>query len=82
MGLNGRLARGEGSAETARKGTRRAWFGAGFVDCPVFDRYRLGAGHAHQGAAFVEERETTTLVGPGGRFEVNDYGMLIIHVAA
>ena len=48
----------------ARKGMRRAYFGKdGMHDCPVFDRYRLGAGHAHKGAAFVEERETTTLIG-------------------
>jgi N-methylhydantoinase A len=77
-----RLARAAGGIDAARKGSRRAWFGAGtgYLECPVFDRYRLGAGHAHDGAAFVEERETTTLVGPGGGFEVNDYGMLVVHV--
>ena len=79
-----RLARAAGGMEAARKGARRAWFGAGtgYLECPVYDRYRLGAGHAHEGAAFVEERETTTLVGPGGGFEVNEYGMLVVHVAA
>lgn len=78
-----RLARAAGGVAGARKGTRRAWFGAGtgYLECPVFDRYRLGAGHAHDGPAFVEERETTTLVGPGGGFEVNDYGMLVVDVA-
>ena len=77
-----RLAPATDGVETARKGTRRAWFGraAGHVDVPVFDRYRLRAGHSHRGAAFVEERETTTLVGPGGGFEVNEYGMLVVHV--
>ncbi len=66
----------------ARKGTRRAWFGgAGHVDCPVFDRYRLAAGHRHEGAAFVEERETTTVIGPGGGFEVEAHGMLVVKVA-
>ena len=78
-----RSAPATGSVLDAKKGVRRAWFGmsAGHFDCPVFDRYRLGAGHAHQGTAFVEERETTTLIGPGGSFEVSDYGMLIVHVA-
>lgn len=77
-----RLARATESIEAACKGTRRAWFGknVGHLDVPVFDRYRLRAGHAHQGAAFVEERETTTLIGPGGSFDVNDYGMVAVHV--
>ena len=72
----------EGDVMQARKGMRRAYFGKdGMHDCPVFDRYRLGAGHAHKGAAFVEERETTTLIGPAGGFTVNEYGMLVIDVA-
>ncbi|GEP58925.1 hydantoinase/oxoprolinase family protein [Reyranella soli] len=66
----------------ARKGSRRAYFGKdGMHDCPVFDRYRLGAGHVYKGAAFVEERETTTLIGPAGGFSVNEYGMLVVDVA-
>jgi N-methylhydantoinase A/oxoprolinase/acetone carboxylase beta subunit len=66
----------------ARKGMRRAYFGKeGMHDCPIFDRYRLGAGHAYKGAAFVEERETTTLIGPAGGFTVNEYGMLVVDVA-
>ena len=27
------------------------------------------------------DEAATTLVGPGGGFEVNDYGMLVVHVA-
>jgi len=78
-----RLAPATGDVMQARKGSRRAWFGAaGYVDCPVFDRYKLGAGHAYTGAAFVEERETTTVIGPGSSFEVNEYGMLVVHVSA
>jgi N-methylhydantoinase A len=77
-----RLPLAQGDASQAIKGRRRAWFGAaGFVDCPVFDRYRLAAEHAHQGPAFVEERETTTVIGVGGGFHVNEYGMLVICVA-
>lgn len=77
-----RLSPAQGDVSQAAKGSRRAWFGAaGFADCPVFDRYRLAAGHAHAGAAFVEERETTTVIGPGGEFRVNEYGMLVIRVA-
>jgi N-methylhydantoinase A len=72
----------KGDVLEARKGSRRAYFGKdGMHDCPVFDRYRLGAGHAYKGAAFVEERETTTLIGPAGGFSVNEYGMLVVDVA-
>jgi N-methylhydantoinase A len=71
-----------GDVLQARKGVRPAYFGKdGMHDCPVFDRYRLGSGHTHKGAAFVEERETTTLIGPAGGFTVNDYGMLVVDVA-
>ena len=77
-----KLAKAADDVSQARKGTRRAWFGgAGYVDCPVFDRYRLAAGHRHEGAAFVEERETTTVIGPGGGFEVEAHGMLVVKVA-
>ena len=76
-----KLAAAAGGIESARKGTRRACFGsAGYLECPVFDRYKLGAGHGYAGAALVEERETTTVVGPGGEFSVNEYGMLMIDV--
>lgn len=76
-----RAAHVPGDVMQARKGMRQAYFGKdGLHDCPVFDRYRLGAGHEHTGAAFIEERETTTLIGPGGRFSVNEYGMLVIDV--
>jgi N-methylhydantoinase A/oxoprolinase/acetone carboxylase beta subunit len=77
-----RLPAARADIMAARKGTRSAWFGdGGRVECPVFDRYRLAAGHAYAGACFVEERETTTVVGLGGRLAVNDYGMLVIDVA-
>jgi N-methylhydantoinase A len=64
----------------ALKGRRRAYFGkrVGFIDCPVYDRYRLEAGHRAPGPAFVEERETTTVIGAGAAFEVDRYGVLVI----
>jgi N-methylhydantoinase A len=70
--------------EEARKGTRRAYFGKhlGLVVCPVYDRYRLAAGHAAPGPAFIEERETTTLVGAGARFCVDRHGILVIDLEA
>ena len=65
------------SADTARKDTRRAWFGETAHDCPVYDRYALAAGTAIEGPALVEERESTCVIGPGETARVDDAGNLI-----
>ena len=56
-----------GDAESARKGTRRAYVPeqGGMTDVAVYDRYRLGPGATFTGPAIVEERESTTVIGPG-----------------
>ncbi len=76
------LPRAAGSVLDARKGSRSVFFGErqGKVDCPVFDRYRLQVGHRHEGAALIEERETTMVVGPGGAFSVDRFGVLQVEV--
>jgi N-methylhydantoinase A len=69
-------------AGSALKGSRPVYFpeAGGFVDCPVYDRYRLGSGAAVAGPAVVEERETTVVLLPGDRASVDEYGNLVIHV--
>ena len=71
-----------GSAERARKGTRRAWVpeGKGFVEVPVYDRYALASGHTFAGPAIVEERESTVVVGAGGLARVDEWGTMIVEV--
>ena len=49
-----------------------------FVECPVYDRRRLGAGHVIAGPAVVEQFDSTTLIHPGQRAEVDDLGFLLI----
>ncbi len=73
-------ARGAGDA---RKGSRRVYFpeSSGFVDCPVYDRFRLGPGATVAGPAVIEERETTAVLLPGDRAAVDEHGNLIMHVA-
>jgi N-methylhydantoinase A len=70
---------GGGGAETAVKARRRAYFAetGGFVDTPVYDRYRLARGTEFTGPAVVEEREATTVIGPGGRCAV-DAGLALV----
>ena len=50
----------------------------GFVDCPIYDRYRLTAGTTFTGPAVVEESESTIVVLPGCRAEVDRFGNLVV----
>jgi len=61
------------------KGTRKAYFAeaGGFVETPVYDRYALAAGMTLTGPAMVEERESTAVIGHGGRARV-DAGLALI----
>ncbi len=76
------IAGGGNTEATAHKGTRRAYFDdpAGFVDCPVYDRYRLRTGQEIEGPALIEERESTCVLGHGDRVVVDASGNLIATV--
>jgi N-methylhydantoinase A len=50
----------------------------GYVDCPIYDRYGLGAGARLAGPAVVEEFDSTTVVHPGYGLRVDEHGNLII----
>ncbi len=65
-----------------RKGSRPVWFGDGFRDTPVFDRYALRQGMEIAGPAIVEERESTTIVFPGDTLRIDQAGNLRIAIAA
>jgi N-methylhydantoinase A len=73
-----------GDAAAARKGARRAFMpeSGGMTDVPVYDRYRLGPDATFTGPAIVEERESTTVIGPGARVSVDAEGNLTVEVAA
>jgi N-methylhydantoinase A len=51
---------------------------AGFVECPIYDRRRLERGHVITGPAVIEQFDSTTLLHPGQRAEVDDLGSLLI----
>ncbi len=72
----------EAGESSARKPGRRAWFPEtdGWIDTPVYDRYRLAPGHCLRGPAIVEERESTTVLPPGVTATVDDYASLIVSV--
>ena len=77
------LSKAAATGTEARKAVRRAFFPevGGFVECPIYDRYRLAAGAAIHGPAVVEERESTTVLPPGASATVDDYANLICGVA-
>ncbi len=72
----------EGDLEAARIGTRKACFnpGKGYVETPVYERDALGLGARVGGPAIVAQADTTTVVYPGQRVEVDESGNLVIHV--
>jgi N-methylhydantoinase A len=65
------------------KGHRRAYFpeAGGYVECPVYDRYALGAGVTILGPAIVEERESTTVLPPDVSATVDEYANLVAVLA-
>ena len=68
--------------EDARKGMRPVYFAEaeGYVDCPVFDRYRLFEGVELEGPAIIEERESTVVVGPRARVAADPYLNLVMTI--
>ena len=66
--------RGEaGYPGAAKKGEREIYLpeDRSFRKVPVYDRYLLGPGATLKGPAVVEERESTVVLGPEGRAEVD-----------
>lgn len=71
---------GTESIQGAMKGRRQAYFAeaGGFVECDIYDRYKLFDGATFLGPAIVEEKESTCVVLPGQRVRVDKYANLII----
>jgi N-methylhydantoinase A len=72
----------DAEAEPAPKSERPVYWrdGAGFVQTPVYERAALGIGTRLAGPLVVEERESTTVVAPGGSLEVDAQRNLVISV--
>ena len=63
--------------EVIKKGERLAYFDTDFVKTPVYNRYQLAANTVISGPALIEERESTVVIGPGDRAQVDRYGNLV-----
>jgi N-methylhydantoinase A/oxoprolinase/acetone carboxylase beta subunit len=68
----------------AAKGKREVYFSAlqAYVSTPVYERDALTMGQVIAGPAIVEERISTTVIGPGDRLSVGAAGVLVIELAA
>jgi len=65
----------------ARKARRPVYFPQpepAYVDCPVYDRYRLTPGARLTGPAIIEEREATIVLWPGDDARVDEYRNIIV----
>ena len=68
------------SGSPQMKSSRKAYFPeiGGYVEIPVYDRYAVGPGSRLAGPAIVEERESTTVVGPGAAITVDAHRTLVV----
>jgi N-methylhydantoinase A len=72
--MNLKLPRDNAERSSARMGLRPAYFPEqdGYVDTVVYDRYALRPGMELVGPAIIEERESTLIIGVGGRARVDE----------
>jgi N-methylhydantoinase A len=78
-----RLDSGECAADEpgkARKGEREIYLpeNGDFLTVPVYDRYLLGPGAVLDSPAVLEERESTVILGPTGRAEIDGARNLVV----
>ena len=64
----------------AIKETRPVYFAEtdGRMNCPIYDRYNLGSGDEVEGPAIIEEVDSTTVIHPGYRGIVDEFGNLFL----
>jgi N-methylhydantoinase A len=66
------------TVEEAYKGDRQVIFDVGFMTTPTYERDLLPVGAALSGPMIVEEPAATTVVFPGQRLSMDEYGFLHI----
>jgi N-methylhydantoinase A len=61
---------------------RSVFFDGGWLETPVYHRERLPGGYCLAGPALVLQRDATVLLDRGASAAVDEFGNLIISVAA
>lgn len=74
-------ARREGDTTNAVIGQRSTYFdeAGGFIRCPLHDRSRLVCGNRIEGPAILEQMDSTTVILPSQRAEVDEFRNVIIY---
>jgi N-methylhydantoinase A len=74
------LERTGAEAATAVKGTRQAYFSeaGSYLETPRYDRTLLSAGATFDGPAIVEDVDSTAVIGPNTRVEIDAYANLVV----
>jgi N-methylhydantoinase A len=67
-------------ATAARRGTRKAYWGEGFVDTPVYDGALLGPGASIDGPALIEEPFTVVVLPPDATASLDGRGNYVVTV--
>ena len=75
-----KIKSGDDASTSPIKETRPVYFAEtdGPVDCPIYDRYKLASEHEITGPAIIEEADSTTVIHPGYRALVDEYGNLFL----
>ncbi len=77
------ISAGTAEPRDAYKGRRLVNFDElGWHETAIYERSQLGAGTSLEGPAIVEEPAASTVLYPGDRLTVDDYGNLIIEVGS
>jgi N-methylhydantoinase A len=71
---------GPAPSRAAQRGSRSVGFGDKNVKTPAYARDALRAGNRINGPALIEEHASTTVLLPGDRMRVDDFGNLVIEV--
>jgi N-methylhydantoinase A len=69
---------GAGTVEEAYKGDRQVIFDEGFLTTPTYERDLLPVGATLSGPLIIEEPAATTVVFPGQKLSVDEYGFVHI----
>lgn len=74
------IARPTATTDAPPKASREIYVSAkaGMEMVGVYERAELRIGQEIAGPVIVEERESTTVIGPGDRLSVNEYGCLVV----
>ena len=77
------IARPAATTDASPKASREIYVSAeaGMELVSVYERTELRIGQEINGPAIVEERESTTVIGPGDRLSVNGFGCLVVDLA-